>query len=312
MPKSPWRQALHAADPALMSPLLRFPLHIRGPRMLKFLRKVNGTPSKIREGVIDRELTVAQDGVDAVLYESSARSTPSPAVVWIHGGGMISGSSRNVNAWASGFAADLGAVVIAPDYRLAPEHPYPAAIDDCFTALRWLIDRAEELNVDRSRIAVGGESAGGGLAAALAQRAHDAGIPLRLQVLVSPMLDDRTVTRAESDGTVALAWTVPSNRYGWTAYLGREPGSDFDLPYAAAARRENLSGLAPAWMMIGSVDLFYPETIEYARRLEDAGVPTEVVTIPRAHHGAEVIKPDHPAVAQARERRLEALRTALA
>ncbi|QXT63474.1 alpha/beta hydrolase [Tessaracoccus palaemonis] len=279
--------------------------------MLKLLRKINGAPSAIREGVVDRELAVGRDGIAAIVHEPAGRTRPSPAVVWIHGGGMISGSARNVNAWASGFAADLDALVIAPDYRLAPENPYPAAIDDCFDALRWLVEHAEELGVDPSRIAVGGESAGGGLAAALAQRAHDAGIPLRLQVLVSPMLDDRTVTRAESDGTVTLAWTVPSNRFGWAAYLDGEPGAQTVPPYAAAARRDDLSGLAPAWIMVGTVDLFHQETVEYATRLKQAGVPTELVTIPGAHHAAEVVKPAHPAVADARARRLAALRSAL-
>lgn len=287
-------------------------MHIRGSWTLRLIRKVNGTPSAIRAGVTDRELTVDRDGVAAVVYEpATSASGLRPAIVWIHGGGLISGSSRNVNLWASGFAADLDALVIAPDYRLAPEYRYPAAINDCFDALRWLLDHADELQIDPSRIAVGGESAGAGLAAVLAQRAHDADIPLRQQVLVSPMLDDRTVPRAEAEGLVALAWTVPSNRFGWSAYLDREPGSDVDLPYAAAARRDDLTGLAPAWIMVGTVDLFYQETTAYAARLEAAGVPTELVTIPGAHHAAEVIRPDHPAVAAARDQRLAALRRAL-
>lgn len=234
-----------------------------------------------------------------------------PGLLWIHGGGLISGSAENVNAWASGFAAELDAVVIAPEYRLPPEHPYPAAIDDCFLALKWMIENAPELGIDPERIAVGGESAGAGLAAALAQRALDAGIPLQLQVLVSPMLDDRTVIAAEEKGTWALAWSPPSNRYGWAAYLGHAPGEKEDRPYAVPARRVDLTALAPAWIGIGTADLFHDETIEYARRLEQAGVPCELVVVPGAHHAAETLKPDHPLISSFRASRLQALRQAL-
>ncbi len=145
----------------------------------------------------------------------------------------------------------------------------------------------------------------------MAQRAHDAGIGLRLQVLVAPMLDDRTVTRAERDGQVALVWTVPSNRFGWTSYVGHPPGEEEQRPYAVPARREDLRGLAPAWISVGTADLFYQDDRDYARRLKDADVDCELITVPGAHHGAELFKPDHPAIRKVQRARVEAMRRAL-
>jgi acetyl esterase/lipase len=297
--------------------MLYVPLHVTNKVMLHVLRPVNAAPSRLRDGVrtARRHLPDSSGStsstLEVLLHEPTTRKQPSAGLLWIHGGGMISGSAENVNAWASGFAADLEALVVVPEYRLAPEHPYPAAIDDCFHALQWMRENATELGIDPENIAIGGESAGAGLAAALAQRAHDAGITLRLQVLVSPMLDDRTIQRTEHDGTQALAWTPRSNRYGWTAYLGHGLGERENRPYAVPARRADLTGLAPAWIGIGTVDLFHDESVEYARRLKAAGVPCELVTVPGAHHAAEVLKPDHPLMRDFRDRRLAAMRRAL-
>jgi acetyl esterase/lipase len=250
-------------------------------------------------------------GASALVFEPGKRSTPSSALIWIFGGGLVTGSADHVTDVASHYAHELGAVVIAPDYRLAPEHPYPAAIDDCFSALTWTIASARELGIDPARIAVGGESAGGGLAAALAQRAADEGIDLRLQLLIAPMLDDRTVRRAEAEGRVTVAWTVPSNRFGWSSYLGHDLDRDEQRPYAVPARRDDLRRLAPAWISVGEVDLFHDEDADYASRLREAGVPVELHTIPGAHHAFEVMKPDHPTVRLLKQARIDALRAAL-
>ncbi|MGD9794368.1 MAG: alpha/beta hydrolase [Acidimicrobiia bacterium] len=249
--------------------------------------------------------------ITVTVHRPERSVSPSPVLVWFYGGGLIAGTAAHVNDVASKFAVDLGAVVVVPDYRVAPEHPYPAAIDDCFVTLKWVIEHADQLDVNPNCILVGGESAGGGLAAAVAQRAHDNGIALRLQVLVSPMLDDRSVIRAERNRERPLAWTVKSNRFGWTAYLGHAPGEAEHRPYAVPARREDVTGVAPAWLAIGTADLFYDESVEYAERLKAAGVPCELIVMAGAHHGAEYLKPAHPKVQQMRDARLAAMRRAI-
>jgi acetyl esterase/lipase len=196
------------------------------------------------------------------------------------------------------------------DYRLAPAHPFPAALDDCSTALRWLHAQAGPWGVDPTRVAVGGESAGGGLAAALAQRAHDEGVDVRFQLLVYPMLDDRTVLAAHQPET--LVWTSPSNRAGWTAYLGHPVRPAEERPYAVPARRADLSGLPPAWVGVGDQDLFLDEDLAYADRLRAAGVGCEVELVPGLYHGAYGLAPGTSAVGEHfRERSVEAVRAAL-
>ena len=185
---------------------------------------------------------------------------------------------------------ELGIPVIAARYRLAPEHPAPAAVHDAYSALAWLAAEAGSLGVDPRRIAIGGASAGGGLAAALALYAHDLGeVRPAFQLLVYPMLDDRTVTRADHHVPGVRAWTPKSNRFGWSSYLGTEPGSPGVSAYAAPARRDDLTGLPPAWIGVGSNDLFHDEDLAYARRLRDAGVPCELLVVDGAFHGFDAI-----------------------
>ena len=211
-----------------------------------------------------------------------------PAVLYIHGGGMVLGSPQTEAVGSGRMARELDAVVVSPDYRLAPEHPFPAALDDCMAALRWMRDNADELGIDPDRIAVTGSSAGGGLSAAVAQRAHDEGIALRAQALVYPMIDDRTALRDDHGGRGRFLWTHASNRFGWTAYLGREPRMSDAPEYAAPARRVDLSGLAPAWVGVGDLDLFHDESVAYAERaLTECGVPCELVTVAGMYHGAD-------------------------
>ena len=236
-------------------------------------RRAKAVPTDVRPGVTARRVSApASEGrtaADAYVYVPTGAparldaeaaglldaSGAVPALLWIHGGGLVLGRPELDHALASGFADELGIVVVSPRYRLAPERPYPAAIDDVYASYRWLLDNADELGVDVSRIAIGGGSAGGGLAAALVQRAHDEGLPVAYQLLVEPMLDDRTVPRAEAADVAALAWTVPSNRFGWTSYLGHEPGAPEDRPYAVPARRADVSGLPPAYIGIGDAGL---------------------------------------------------------
>ena len=238
-------------------------------------------------GVEDR--TIAGPGGDLVLRIYTPQGEgPFPVTLYMHGGGFVVGDLDTQDMIARALCAWGETLVISVDYRLAPEHPFPAALDDCFAALGWLIEHADELGVDPSRVMIGGNSAGGGLAAALAQRAHDAGLNVVFQLLVYPMLDDRTVPRAEAAGEYTLVWTPKANRYGWASYLGAEPGVGAPPPYAAPARRADLAGLPAAWIGVGSVDLFHDEDVEYARRLTDAGVDCTLYVAKGMPHGTNI------------------------
>jgi acetyl esterase/lipase len=199
------------------------------------------------------------------------------------------GSNRSI-------AAAVNCVVVSVDYRLAPETRFPGALEDCYAALMWLQAQAEQLGVDRSRIAIGGDSAGGGHAAALAILARNRGeAQIRFQLLDSPMLDDRTGTTSDPHPHCGeFVWTANSNRFGWQSLLGVEPGGP-DVPVdAVPARVADLTGLPPTFISVGALDLFLEETLEYARRLIRAAVPTELHVIPGAFHGFGAASSDAP------------------
>jgi acetyl esterase/lipase len=225
------------------------------------------------------------------IVRGGATHRPSPVVLWIHGGGYVIGSAKVDDAFCAHLAERLGAVVVSVDYRLAPEHPFPAGLDDCAAAWTLIHAEAAALGIDAGRAIIAGQSAGGGLAAALVQRLVDAGAPLpRLQLLIYPMLDDRTVLRKE-DNRHHRVWDHTSNAIGWSMYLASTPGPA-ELPaYAAPARRENLRGLPPTWIGVGTLDLFLYENRAYARRLEEAGVPVELQIVPGAFHAFEMLVP---------------------
>lgn len=219
-----------------------------------------------------------------LIRPEKAAAGPGPAMLWIHGGGYVGGRARMDDRACSRYARDLGIPVASVEYRVAPEDPFPAPLDDCFTALEWL---CRQPWADPKRIVIGGASAGGGLAAALVQRAVDAGIEVCFQLLVYPMLDDRVVGREDISPDDHLVWNTVNNRFGWQCYLGIEPGGD-ELPaYAAPGRRTDLAGLPPAWIGVGTADLFYDEDVDYARRLEAAGVACRLVIVPNGIHAFE-------------------------
>jgi acetyl esterase/lipase len=208
------------------------------------------------------------------------------ALFWIHGGGMVIGRAAQDDGICGGTARELGIVVVSVDYRLAPEHPFPAALDDCHAGWMWLQRAAAGLGVDPARVAVGGESAGGGLGASLAQRLNDSGEPPPVaQWLFCPMLDDRTAARRELDSANHPIWNNRVNRAAWRCFLGGPPGAEGTPEYAAAARRHDLTGLPPAWVGVGDVDLFYAEDRAYAERLQAAGVKVQFDVVPGAPHG---------------------------
>ena len=263
------------------------------PRLLPLMRQTPPVPPAPDDVRID-ELTVAgplwAPDVRIRRYDPVGRSAATPALLWIHGGGYLLGTPEQDEQSSIGFARELGIPVFAVRYRLAPEHPSPAGLEDAYAALCAIALDAEALGVDPARIAIGGASAGGGLAAALALLAHDRGeVRPAFQLLVYPMLDDRTVVRDDHVVPGVRGWTPKSNRFAWTAYLGGEPGAADVSPYAAPARRDDLSGLPPAWIGVGSNDLFHDEDVRYAARLAEAGVPCELVVIDGAFHGFDAI-----------------------
>jgi acetyl esterase/lipase len=306
------RRTLAPIPAELRHRALLVPLSIRGAVSLRAARMV-GRASVVADRVVAerRPVTVAGESVDVVVYTPQNRTVPSGALLWIHGGGLVIGRAEQDHALCSGLAAELGIVVVSVDYRLAPEHPFPAAPDDCCAALSWLHAASPDLGVDRSRIAVGGASAGAGLAAAVCQRARDdAEVAVALQLLVYPMLDDRTVLRPDHERR-GIIWTAASNRYGWTSYLGHPPAPDEPRPYAVPARRADLAGLPPAWIGVGDRDLFFDEDVEYARRLQAAGVPCTLDVEPGMYHGADIITPDAPSMQAFRARMVQALGAAV-
>ena len=215
---------------------------------------------------------------------------PAPCLYSIHGGGYVMGHRSMDDFRFDRWCPRLGFIGVSVEYRLAPETPYPGPLEDCYAGLAWLHAHAAELGVDRSRIGIGGASAGGGLAAALALLARDrAELPVAFQMLAYPMIDDRLTTPSS-------AWDVPiwspvSNEFGWRSYLGPLHGSD-DIPYTAApARATDLSGLPPALIYVGTLDGFCDEDVLYAMRLYQAGVPTELHVYPGAPHGFDGITP---------------------
>jgi acetyl esterase/lipase len=229
--------------------------------------------------------------VRVLIYRPKYASTATPALLWIHGGGYVLGKADGAEAQAKSIVSVTGCTAVVVDYRLAPETPHPGPVEDCYAALKWLYTNASDLGVDATRIAIGGDSAGGGLTAALALLTRDRGeVPLLFQLLIYPMLDDRTVTATDPHPYVGeYVWTPEANRFGWTSLLGQEPGSPGVSPYAAAARAEKLEGLAPAFIGVGTLDLFLEEDLEYARRLIRAGVPTELHIYPGAFHGFPLV-----------------------
>jgi acetyl esterase/lipase len=214
------------------------------------------------------------------------------ALLWFHGGGFLIGRPRQDDRICAQTAQDLGIVVVSAEYRLAPRHRFPAALDDGIAAWHWLQQAALKLGLDRHRIAVGGVSAGGGLAASVVQRIADEGGPnAAAQWLFCPMLDDRTAARRELDAADNFVWSNRANAFGWRSYLKTEPGSAILPPYAAAARRDDLSSLPPAWIGVGDIDLFHDEDAAYAERLRAAGVPATLTVVPGAPHGFEAWAP---------------------
>jgi acetyl esterase/lipase len=249
-----------------------------------------------------------------VIVDAAPGTKGRPAFLHMHGGGYVSGVAGQFNPFLQAVAQNCGCLVASVDYRLAPETHFPGSLEDNYTALRWVYTNSDELGVDRKRIAIGGESAGGGHAAQLAIAARDRReIPVLFQLLIYPALDDRTgSTRQVPPYLGQFVWNAGSNRFAWTSFLGVAAGSPTIPAGAVPARVENLSGLPPAFIGVGALDMFVDEDVEYVRRLINAGVATELHVIPGAYHGFDVLVPDAAVSKRFTESWMAALRRAFA
>jgi acetyl esterase/lipase len=301
MPPSP------PLDPELAQALAAFPAgvdpgaHLRDMNVVKMLRSTldlleatgGSLPIDARVTVENRSIAGPDPGAEIpirIYAPVAGGGGPHAALVFFHGGAFVLGDRYTEELRCLRYAAETPCVVVSVDYRLAPEHPYPAAVDDCFAGLEWTVSHAEELDIDPSRVGVGGSSAGGALAASVALKARDAGgPPLVFQLLNYPVVDDRMDTASMRAFDATPLWTSGATADMWEHYLGDAKTRGDVSPYAAPGRAADLSGLPPAYVLTAELDPLRDEGIEYARRLMEAGVPTELHTVAGACHGFDII-----------------------
>ncbi|MCP1309514.1 alpha/beta hydrolase [Paenibacillus tyrfis] len=250
----------------------------------------------------------------AKIYEPAGRKGDKlPAMLWIHGGGYVMGHPDMDDELCERFVQTAGCVVVSVDYRLAPENPYPAAIEDCYAGLVWMTEKAESLGIDVNRVAIAGASGGGGLTAALALMARDKGGPsIIFQMPLYPMLDNRNITPSSHEITEDRAiWNRTNNLAAWNMYLGEENDASGISSYAVPSRAENLAGLPPTYTCVGQLDLFRDETIEYVTRLAQAGVDVEFHLYPGCFHLFESFVPEAEVSQRAVQSYMDAMARAL-
>ena len=256
------------------------------------LEKMAGMSGQTLSDAVERaDHEVGGDGPVVVrVHRPKGLDAPAPCLYSMHGGGYVIGSYALDDPVLDRYCRLFGCVGVSVEYRLAPETPYPGPLEDCYRGLVWTFEHAAELGIDATRIGIGGQSAGGGLAAGLALLARDRGeVDLAFVDLECPMLDDRQVT-ASSRYDGLLVWTRQANEFGWRSYLGDRYGTG-DVPaYAAAARAADLSGLPPTLVVVGGADGFRDECIDYARRLGEAGVPTDLHVLAGLPHGVGIFQ----------------------
>ncbi|CAN1572186.1 Aes Esterase/lipase [Caulobacteraceae bacterium] len=310
----------HLVDPQLLPMLEAFPTVAITTEMLPAMRARPPWFPVSPDDIARTDLTVRKvprpDGapeVEVWIYRPRDAVGPLPCIFHIHGGGYVAGDAAQNEGGHRPLAASLGCCIVSVNYRLAPETPHPGPVEDCYAALAWLFANTADLQIDPTRVGVMGESAGGGLAAALALLVRDRGqFRLAFQHLIYPMLDDRTCISADPHPFVGeYIWTAHNNHFGWSSLLGHAPGIEGVSPYAAPARAEDLSGLPPTFISTGSLDLFLEEDLEYARRLLRAGVPVELHVYPGGFHAFNVA-PGVAIAAMARRDSADALARALA
>lgn len=247
--------------------------------------------------------------VPVLVCRPKGLTRPAVGVLFVHGGGMIMGDRRTGLDAVLDWVEALQLVVVSAEYRLAPEHPYPAPVEDCYAALCWAAEHAADVGIDPARLLIAGESAGGGLAAGVALMARDQGGPaLAGQVLMCPMLDDRNQTPSSHELNAEGIWDRGSNETGWRALLGEDCGGPSVSPYAAPARASDLSALPPTFIDVGSVETFRDEDVDYAVRIWRAGGSAELHVWAGGFHGFDLIAPTAAVSQEARAARLNWLR----
>ncbi|HXW35071.1 MAG TPA: alpha/beta hydrolase [Acidimicrobiales bacterium] len=313
-------------DPELAKALAAFPMEdepsdwFKDPNVLALLRSTKSMLEATGSTLPRDEMVEVSDrtieggpGNDALrlrIYKQCEQGSGAPLLVFFHGGGFIIGDPELEESRCLRFASEAGCIVVSADYRLAPEHPYPAGLDDCYAALEWAAGNAKELGADAGMLAVGGNSAGGALAAAVAQRAHHKKGPrLSLQLLLYPVLDDRMTTKSMREFTDTPIWTRGASEMMWDQYLGGDSQKPGQVPEGAApSRATNLAGLPPAYVMTCELDPLRDEGIEYARRLLEGGVPTELHQYASTFHGFDTLAPDAAISVRAVTEQVDALR----
>jgi acetyl esterase/lipase len=285
-------------------------------KLLKMARATeeNTTPSSLLAGVSEHFVPGSKGAPNVKLHVAGhSPGASKPAILHIHGGGYVLMSGAITQAEIE-LVNKLDCVVVSVEYRLAPETRFPGSLEDNYAALRWMNENAKHLGIDTTRIAVKGESAGGGHAAMITLAVRERKeFAFCQQILIYPMLDDRTGSaRAEPPYLGYYVWTPQSNRFGWTSLLGVPAGSETVPIGSVPARAANLAELPPAFIGVGSIDLFAAEDVEYSRRLLEAGVPTELIVIPGGYHGFDIFCPDAPLSVQFKSMWIEALRRSFA
>jgi len=284
-------------DPELLPALKQFPAFDFTPEVVGEFRKTPGMPALPAPAPqpVERHIPGPPGAPEVRLWivDPAPSEKGKPLLLHMHGGGFML-TDPTLMPRLQGIATDCHCVVVSVDYRLAPETRYPGSLEDNYAALKWVHAHAAELGIDRSRIAVGGESAGGGHAANLAIHARGRNeVPIVFQLLIYPQLDDRTGSTHPAPPAIGhFIWTASANRLGWSSLLGVPAGSSRVPDAAIPARVDSVAGLPPAWIGVGSIDLFVEEDIEYARRLVHAGVATELLVVRGAFHGFDLLVPD--------------------
>jgi acetyl esterase/lipase len=312
---------LERVDPELRAVLEALPeidLSRNIPKLRELLERANAplraALPAVAEVATSDHVAPGDPNVRVRVYARADRAGESAALLWVHGGGMVVGSLDEDDHLCKTMARDTGCVIASVEYRLAPEHQHPAHVDDAYTALRWLATRTDELRIEPSRIAIGGASAGGGIAAGTALLARDRGeVPLCFQYLIYPMIDDRACTQSNDEIAFAKVWNRDANRLGWAAYLGDRAGGRDVALYAAPARAtvDDVRGLPSTYIDVGELDPFRDEDIAYATVLMQAGVPCELHVTPGAFHGSEAMALGAASSRRIRSYRKDALRRAL-
>jgi acetyl esterase/lipase len=293
------KKSEHLVDPELKEHLNQFRKTPLNAETLHYLRdnqtknKSFYTPEHLPVNMTERTIPGLTDAPDVriIIFTPTTSSSPKPVYLSIHGGGNIMGAADLDNEENAKLAVDLDCVVVAVDYRLAPETKHPGALEDTYATLSWIYNNYKTLDIDKHKIAIGGSSAGAGHATRLGLYARDnSEINIMFQYLEMPMLDDRTCINDVSPYAGEYIWDNNNNYLGWSSLLGHEPGINDVSPYAVPERAEDLSALPPTLIIVGALDLFLDESMNFSQRLIHAGVPTELHVYPGAYHDFKSIK----------------------